>query len=98
MLADTAGSIALRAGIDGAPDWHGRYAAFKRNRRKTSRFTRDFTAALAVRESTNSKRHAAEEGSKGDGSVSPAGQGRSAMCAAPEALAHRRRLARTISV
>ncbi len=117
MLADTAGSIAHRAGIDGAPDGQqlgqqishlskrrergefggdvgefGRYAAFKRQRRKTSRFTRDFTAALAVREPTNSKRHVAEEGSKGDRSVSFARQGRSAMCAAPEALAHRRRL------
>ena len=40
----------------------------------------------------NSERHVAEEGSKSDGSVSFAGQGRSAMRAAPEALAHRHRL------
>ncbi len=69
----------------------GRYAAFKRQRGETSRLLRDFTA-LAAREPTNSKRHVAEEGAKRDGSVSFARQGRSAMRAAPEALAHSRRL------
>jgi hypothetical protein len=68
-----------------------RYAAFKRQRRETSRLLRDFTA-LAAREPTSSKRRVAEEGAKRDGSVSFARQGRSAMRAAPETLAHRRRL------
>ena len=87
-LADVAGSIAHRTGVDGASqgqqlrkqvgDLRKRrqcgklggdigelwgHAAFKRQRRKASRFIR-FFAALAARNPTNSKRHVAEERSK----------------------------------
>lgn len=69
----------------------GGHAAFRRQRRKTSRFVHGI-AELAAHEPPNSKGRVAKEGSKRDGPVSFAEQGRSAMRAAPEALAHRRRL------